>query len=65
MLAERLERDGIVDFSGAFARIIQGDKVRGFQRHLSNWIGIIVLPICMPLMTGTRKYATRLTLTRV
>ena len=53
MLAERLERDRIMDFSGTFARIVQGDEVRGFQRLLSNWIGIIVLPIRMPLMTGT------------
>ena len=50
MLAERLERDRIMDFSSGFARIVQGYKVGGFQRLLSNRIGVIVLPIYMLLM---------------
>lgn len=50
MLAERLERNWVVDFSSAFAGIVQGDEVGGFQGFLSDWIGVIVLSNFVALM---------------
>lgn len=44
-----------MDFSSAFAGIVQGDEVGGFQRLLGNWIGVVVLSDCITLTRGIRN----------
>ena len=43
MLAEGLERDGVVDLAGRLARVVQRDEVCRRQRLLRDRIGVIML----------------------
>lgn len=43
VLAKELERYGIVNFSGRFTRIIEGDEIGRFQRLLSDRIDVVML----------------------
>ena len=53
MLAEGLERDGIVDFSRGLARVMEGNEVRGLKGFLRNGIDVVVLPTSYPLACET------------
>ena len=53
VFTERLERDGVMDLARGFARVVEGNQVRGLKGLLGNGVDVVVLPTSYPLACET------------